>query len=181
MRALAVLLLSVAALGACSLGDCSFETARTTTTGGLLVADGRGVGDTLTVAFVTDAAPGLEVAVDAGVGEAPSPTPDGAVEVLYDAVALTGSGDRVPRPLTATVRGDTAFVYAVGALDPSVFSLACSPPPYGITVDVRAILVPAGTVAARVATVSVDDLPAATAAALRQHEADRALARPIHT
>ncbi len=181
MRSFALLLLATVALGACSLTDCSFETSRTTTTGGLLVADGRGIGDTLTVAFVTDAPPIIEVSVGAGVGESPSPTPDGAVEVLYDAVAVSPSGDRAPRPLAAAVRGDTVFVSVEGALDPSIFSLACSPSLVDVTVEVREILVPEGTVAARVTTVSVRDLPAATAAALRQHEADRAHARPIHT
>ena len=117
MRPLLALLCVCVALGGCSLGDCSFETSRTTTNGGLIVADGAGAGDTLTVAFITDADPFIQLTVGAGVGINPPPTPDGAIEVLYDAVSVGLSGDRLPRPLAATPRNDTLFVYADGSLD----------------------------------------------------------------
>ena len=180
MRPFLVLLCACVALGGCSLGDCSFETSRTTTNGGLIVADGAGAGDTLTVAFITDADPFIQLTVGAGVGINPPPTPDGAIEVLYDAVSVGISGDRLPRPLAATPRNDTLFVYADGSLDASIFSLTCSPPQAGISVDVRAILVPEGTVAARVTSLSINDVSPSTAAALRATDEARRLARPIH-
>ena len=76
--ALSVLVVALA-LGGCVFGDCQFETARAETVGGLVLADGRGVGDTLTVAFV-QANVLLDVTVDEGVGETPDRTPDEVVE-----------------------------------------------------------------------------------------------------
>ena len=100
------------------------------------------------------------------------------MEVLYDAVSVGFSGDSLPRPLDATIRGDTLFVYVLGSLDPDVVLLTCSPPEFGIQVDVRAVLVPEGTVAARVTTISLSELSPQTAAALRTAGEARALMRP---
>lgn len=180
-RAVLPLLAAALALGGCSFTDCSFETARTETVGGLLLANGTGVGDTLTVAFVVDAGPFLNVTVADGVGGSPGITPDGAVEVLYDAVARSVSGDLVARPLVAAPRGDTVFVYVEGSLDPSFFALACSAPESVVDVEVRAVLVPEGVVAARVATVSLSDLHRATATALRQSDAAQRVGHMIST
>ena len=181
MRAALSLAVLAVALGGCSLGDCAFETSRAETTDSVLLADGRGVGDTLTVLFVDGLDPVVTLRVAPGVGEAPDVTPDGAVEVLYDARSRGVSGDLAPRPLVSTVRGDTVFVYVDGALDPSVLVPACSLPPASVDVRVRDVLVPPGTVAARVALVRVGDLPAASADALRRSAEARRLARPIHT
>ncbi|WP_412068246.1 hypothetical protein [Rubrivirga sp. IMCC43871] len=159
----AALLLCFAALTGC-VGDCTFETSRTVTTGGLLVADGRAVGDTLTVAFVSDAGPGVrvEVADSALVAGA---TPDGAVEVLYDATAIALSGDYIPRPFAATVVGDTVYAYISGTLD--VMTQVCSPPDTAVHLLVREILLPDGVVG-RTTVISRTEVPmAATAAAAR--------------
>lgn len=173
--ALSVLVVALA-LGGCVFGDCQFETARAETVGGLVLADGRGVGDTLTVAFV-QANVLLDVTVDEGVGETPDRTPDEVVELLYDAVSRTLSGGRPVQPFAATTRGDTAFVYVAGTLDPVQF--ACSPPTDGVAVRVREVLVPDGVVAARVTTIDASALSVSTAAALRQSDAGRRAPRTI--
>lgn len=178
---LALSLLAAALVGGgCSLGDCSAETSRATTTGGLLLADGAGVGDTLTVAFVDALDPQLTVSTAAGVGVEPGVTPDGAVEVLYDAVTTGFAGDLAPLPLVANALGDTVYVYVDGTVDPTVFAPACSLPPQSYEIEVRNVLVPEGTVAARVALVALGDVPVAAAEALRQSAEARRVARPTH-
>ncbi|PAP77506.1 hypothetical protein [Rubrivirga marina] len=180
MRPALLCLLVALATGGCSLGDCSAETSRATTTGGLLLADGSGVGDTLTVAFVDAIDPQITVTTAPGVGVDPGVTPDGVVEVLYDAVTLGFGGDLAPLPLVARALGDTVYVYVDGTVDPGVFAPACSLPPASYDVEVRNVLVPRGTVAVRVALVTLDDVPAAAAEALRQSAEARRVARPTH-
>jgi hypothetical protein len=180
MRLASLFLVAALAVGGCSLGDCSAEQSRSTTTGGLLLADGSGVGDTLTVAFVNAVDPGIAVSTAAGVGVDPGVTPDGAVEVLYDAVAVGFAGDLAPLPLVANALGDTVYVYVDGTIDPGVFAPACSLPPASYDIEVRNVLVPEGTVAARVALVGLDDVPAVAAEALRQSAEARRVARPTH-
>lgn len=180
MRLVLLLLVAALATGGCSLGDCSAETSRSTTTGGLLLADGSGVGDTLTVAFVDALDPQITVTTAAGVGVDPGVTPDGAVEILFDAVTTGFAGDLAPLPLVANALGDTVYVYVDGTVDPTVFAPACSLPPQAYEVEVRNVLVPAGTVAVRVALVALGDVPAAAAEALRQSDEARRVARPTH-
>ncbi len=163
----AVLLLCLAALAGC-VGDCTFETSQAVTTDGLLVADGREVGDVLTVAFVVDVGPGIEVSVADGALAAGT-TPDGAVEVLYDATAIALGGGAVPRPLAVTVVGDTAYVYLSGSLD--LITQVCSPPDTVVHLLVREIRLPNGVVG-RTTVISRAEVPmAATAAAARERRA----------
>ena len=178
MRPVVPLVLALAgALGGCSFGDCAFETAVAETTGGLLVADGRAVTDTLTVAVVLGPDPLVDLSVEPGAVEAGT-TPDRAVEVLYDARATAHSGDPAPRPLAAAAVGDTVFVYVVGAFDPSLVERACSPPPAEtVEVRIREVLVPAGTVEARVVGLDATTLTRSQAAAVRAAGAARRAAR----
>ncbi|WP_412060326.1 hypothetical protein [Rubrivirga sp. IMCC45206] len=155
----AALLLCLVALGGCVFGDCAFESSRTVTTGGLLVADGRAVGDTLTLAFVADTGPGIRVSV-ADSALVAGVTPDGAVEVLYDATAIALGGDVIPRPLVATVVGDTAYVYVAGTLD--LVTQVCSPPDTAVDLLVREVLLPDGVVG-RTAVISRAEVPVAVA------------------
>jgi len=177
MRSLALLLPLV--LGACSLGDCSFETSRSETVGALLSAHIPNVGDTLTVAFVVGTYPDVVLSVDAGVGEAPDLSPTAFALVLYDAVA--SGTNAAPPPLRSTARGDTAFVYLEGTLDPTLFLQACSPAEPAVDVRVRDLRIPQGVDAVRVVEVALADLPGQTGAAVRQRRAARHAARLITT
>ena len=179
MRALAFLLPFV--LGACSLGDCGFDRSRSETVGGVLLADGSGVGDTLTVAFVVGTYPLVEVAVADGLGDHPEASPDEVAEIFYDATAFHYPGGDAALPFVTSVRGDTGFVYLEGSLDPSIFVQACTPAEASVEVRVRDLLVPQGVLGARVAAIPIDAIPTATAAVLRQSDAARRAARPITT
>lgn len=171
-------LLLVAALwGGCSLGDCSFDVSTAETTGGLLLADGRTVGDTLTVAFVNAYAPDLALRVEASAETGSDRSPDQVVEILYDATSRTISGERLATPLVTTTVGSTVYVYFDGTVDPARF--VCSPPPLSFDLTVREVLPPAGVAATRVVAIDVNDLPAPAMAALRQASEDRRLTRTI--
>ncbi len=179
MRMAALLILAALLWGGCSLGDCADNPSRGTTTGARLSADGTGVGDTLTVAFVTGTDPAVAVVTLGDLVPDAEPTPDGTVEIVFDAESVAVGAGQVTRPFATATRRDTVFVYASGSLDPSVFALACSLPPAGVTVEVREVRAPAGTVAVRIASVPVDGLSAP--ASPRQPAEPRALARTITT
>lgn len=165
------------AVGGCVFGDCEFETSTAQTTGGLFLADGRTVGDTLTLAFVDADTPRLVVDVSDDVLEARTASSDDILEVVYDAESTIFSSDAVVQPLSTTTVGDTVYVYISGSLDPTVF--ACSPGESVLEVAVRALSVPSGVVAVRVARLEARDLLPEAASRLHSAEADRLARAPI--
>ena len=177
MVRLAALLLAVGPVAGCVLDDCAFETSTAETVGGLFLADARAVGDTLTLAFVNADDPALEVDVPGPVLEAVGTSPDGVLEVLYDAESTVFGSDGLAQPLVTTAVGDTVFVYVAGTIDPAVF--VCSPSPSRFEVEVREVLAPAGVRAVRVARLEAADLLPRTAATLRTADAARLARLPI--
>ena len=172
------LLLLAAALGVagCSLiDDCRFETEERRYEN-VLQADAPALGDTLTLAVVDTGRPSLRAFVPAGLALA-RPSSDGTVRIGYDAEAFVFADSRALR-LSAATRGDTVYVYVEGALDPSLFAQACSPPEERLRVDLSYVSAPPGVRALRVTRVGPEDLPPGAAQMLRQRDAARPV-RPL--
>ena len=180
MRPALLLLCALAVLGGCSLNDCSVEAARSTLAAGRVSADGSGVGRH----------------ADRRIHHRLGPEHSGDDRVWRRLRSAASSGGhcrgRVRRrrdglgrqPGRPATDGDPSRRHAVrlrrGLARPVRVRADLLAARAGVEVDVRAILVPEGTVAARVATVSASEVSPSAAAALRAAEDLRRLSRPIH-
>lgn len=165
------LLTIVLSVSGCLFNDCSFDV-ETLESAGFLRAEAGMVGDTLTVAFVDTFYPSFDVFVRTGYEANPAPSEDGSVRLGFDSEALVFQNSAPPQFDVVAV-GDTAYVYVVGTLDPSIFSQTCSPPEERVRLDVEFVSAPATVKTIRTARLNLYDFPVQAARALRQRDARR--------
>ena len=180
MRRVLWVLPVAAFLAGCVFGECDFGSVAEIEGSGVLTADASTVGDTLTIAFVSN----LQ-AYDVPLLEARGPfefTPDRAVgtqlELAYQLDGIDPDEEaRIAPPLTSTLRGDTLYVYVEGALSPDLFTEACSPPMFYLAVFIDSFRAPESVRAVRLTHTYIDELVPEASTALRRADAERT--RPV--